>query len=77
MAEKLAFKDIFYKDSYSHISLNTTKYLLGIYAIELIKHIEPTRINSDIGYMYALEHGELLSSSYSLNFLSYLAISVL
>lgn len=65
MAEKLAFKDIFYKNVNSHISLNTMKYLLGIYAIELIKHIEPTRINSDIGYVYALEHGELMNSATS------------
>lgn len=63
MAEKLAFKDIFYKTTYGQVEVNFKKYLLGIYAIELIKHMEPTRINSDIGYMYALERGDTLTAT--------------
>lgn len=63
MAEQLKFKDIFYKDHNSCIVTNLPKYLLGIYAIELIKHIEPTRVNSDVGYMYALEHGDTLKAN--------------
>lgn len=73
MAEKLKFKDIFFKNTYSHTELNVSKYLLGIYAIELIKHIEPTRVNSDVGYMYALTHGDLLSKDASNGWESYTA----
>lgn len=73
MAEKLKFKDIFFNNIQSHVELNTRKYLLGIYAIELIKNIEPTRINSDVGYMYALEHGDLLSQAASKGWESYTA----
>lgn len=56
--QEISFRDVF-ADETAPFAQN--KYLLAIYAIEILKLIQPTYVNAASGYMYAITHGELLS----------------
>ena len=62
--QELNFKDLFIEaaDSPDMVYLNDHKFILALYAIEIIKRIKPTHVTGEIGYMYAINHGELLNN---------------
>ena len=56
--QEISFRDVFNDETAAFFQ---HKYLLAIYAIEILKLIQPTYVNAASGYMYAITHGELLN----------------
>lgn len=66
--KEISFLDVFAKDTkdnglpnlYGDHKAIRIKYLLAIYAIEVLKQIQPAHVDECIGYMYAVNHGETM-----------------
>lgn len=62
---EISFLDVFASDDksphyFGHEKYIKIKYLLAIYAIEVLKQLQPSHVDECISYMYAVDHGELL-----------------